>query len=39
VVSRRLKAFERAGHVALARGRIVLADPEGLAAAVRGSVT
>lgn len=39
VVSRRLKAFERAGHVALARGRIVLADPDGLAAAVRGLVT
>ena len=39
VVSRRLKAFERAGHVALARGRILVADPEALAAAARGSVT
>lgn len=33
VVSRRLKALERAGHVALARGRIVVTDAEGLARA------
>lgn len=36
VVSRRLKAFERAGLVRLARGRIVVADRAGLAAAAEG---
>lgn len=39
VVSRRLKAFERAGHVTLARGRIVVVDADGLAAAAHASVT
>lgn len=39
VVSRRLKAFERAGHVTLARGRIVVTDSRALAAAARASVT
>lgn len=36
VVSRRLKAFERAGLVRLARGRIAVADRAGLAAAASG---
>lgn len=39
VVSRRLKAFERRGYVALARGRILVSDPAALAAAARLSVT
>jgi CRP/FNR family transcriptional regulator len=36
VVSRRLKTFERAGLVRLARGRIMLADRAGLIAAAEG---